>query len=65
MYLKKYKQIKIHFDINGKIVKIEKEKNNTWVIGSLLKNDFKNLPNHLINNNNNNNNNNIVITLKQ
>ena len=59
MYLKKYKQIKIHFDVNGKIVKIEKEKNNTWVIGSRLKNGFKNLPNHLVNNKN------IVITLKQ
>jgi Ca-activated chloride channel family protein len=59
MYLKKYKKIKIHLDVNGKIVKIEKEKNNTWVIGSLLKNDFKNLPNHLVNNKN------IVITLKQ
>lgn len=59
MYLKKYNQIKIHIDASGKIVKIEKEKNNTWVIGSHLKKSFKNLPNNLINNQN------IVITLKQ
>jgi len=59
MYLKKYKQIKIHVDASGRIVKIEKEKNNNWVIGSLLKIDFKNLPTNLINNKN------IVITLKQ
>ena len=59
MYLKKYNQIKIHIDASGKIVKIEKEKNNTWVIGSQLKKSFRNLPNNLINNQN------IVITLKQ
>ena len=47
MYLKKYKQLRIHFDASGKIVKIEKEKNNTWVIGSIIKSDFKNLPNQL------------------
>jgi len=59
MYLKKYNQIKIHIDASGKIVKIEKEKNNIWVIGSQLKKSFKNLPNNLIDNQN------IVITLKQ
>jgi Ca-activated chloride channel family protein len=59
MYLKKYKQLRIHFDASGKIVKIEKEKNNTWVIGSIIKSDFKNLPNQLKQNKN------IVITLKQ
>lgn len=59
MYLKKYKQIKIHIDASGNIVKIEKEKNNTWVVGSQLKSDLKKLPNNLVNNHK------LVITLKQ
>jgi Ca-activated chloride channel family protein len=59
MYLKKYKQIKIHIDASGRIVKIEKEKNNSWVVGSQLKNSFHSLPNNLITNKN------LVITLKQ
>ena len=59
MYLKKYKQIKIHVDATGTIVKIEKEQNNKWIVVSQLKNSFQSLPNNLITNKN------LVITLKQ
>ena len=59
MYLKKYKQIKIHVDATGTIVKIEKEQNNKWIVVSQLKNSFQSLPNNLITNMN------LVITLKQ
>lgn len=59
MYLKKYKQIKIHLNQKGEIIKIEKQKNNTWVIGSQLKKHIQKLPTNLTNNKN------LVITLKQ
>ncbi|NVK51517.1 MAG: VWA domain-containing protein [Flavobacteriaceae bacterium] len=58
-YLKKYKQIKIHIDAGGKIVKIEKKENNKWVVGRDFKKHIQLLPNNLITNKN------LVITLKQ
>lgn len=44
MYLQKHKNVKIHFDANGKIVKIEKEKNGAWLVDNNLSNILKKLP---------------------
>lgn len=58
MYLQKHKNVKIHFDKNGKIVKIEKEQNGTWFIDNNLSNILNKLPAHIQLNNS------VVITLK-
>ncbi|WP_405604583.1 VIT and vWA domain-containing protein [Polaribacter sp. Asnod1-A03] len=47
MYLKKYKNIKLHINTNGIIVKIEKEENGLWKKISNLKETFKQLPANL------------------
>lgn len=44
MYLKKYKNLKIHFDNNGKVHQIEKEENGYWKIIATSKLNPEKLP---------------------
>ncbi|MCG1036898.1 VIT and vWA domain-containing protein [Polaribacter sargassicola] len=59
MYLNKYKNIKLHINKNGQIVKIEKEENGLWKIISNLKVAFNQLPTNL-----NTNQNTVIILTK-
>lgn len=59
MYLNKYKNIKLHLNTNGIIVKIEKEENGLWKKVSDLKINFNQLPTNL-----NTNQNTVIIVSK-
>lgn len=58
-YLKVHGQLRIYVNANGKVVKVEKEKDGFWVVDDSMKTTFGKLPTHLITNKE------LIITLKQ